>query len=190
MFTAKEIKNNLLGCLEIFLFMPSGIERFGKTKSDALKSLIIPIALLPLTLMVIMALPEEAAGPVNIVLPIHIIRIVAAVVVFLIVVYYLAKQFNREEYFYRFWSASNWCNVVGLVMVSPIMIGVFSGYDMAVFESYAVFITLVGYVYSAFIITYCFKLPWEMGGFIAILGLAIDENLFDLAHYIKDSMMV
>ncbi len=190
MFTAKEIKNNLLGCLEVFLFMPSGIERFGQTKSDALRSLIIPFSLLPITLMVIMALPEESAGPMNIVLPIHIVRIFAAVILTLLVIYYLAKQFKREEYFFRFWAASNWCNIMGFIFIMPIIVGLMLGHDMAAFEAYAVFITLVGYVYSAFIITYCFKLPWEMGGFIAIVGLAIDENLFDLAHYIKDSMMV
>ena len=66
----------------------------------------------------------------------------------------------------------------------------YMGVSPETFEVYAVFVEIIGYVYSAFVITYCFKLPWEMGGFIAIVGLAINENLFDLTNYIRDTLTV
>lgn len=190
MFSKAEWKNNLMGCLEVFLFMPNGVQRFSNSKRDAYKSFIIPVAFLPLTLMVIMALPDESVGPASLLLPLHVVRIILAVVLFLTAVYFLAKQCDREEHFYQFLNVSNWCNIAGLILVAPIVYGVFSGQDMAAFEAYAVFITIAGYIYTAFILTHCFRLPWEMGGFIAIIGLAIDENLFTVTHMLRDMALV
>ncbi len=190
MFTKQEWKQNLTGCMEIFLFMPVGIERFSPHKKDAIKSLIIPLLLLPITLVAVLSLPEESEGPLSFLILLQVVRTVGAFSLFLLVVYYLAKQFGRQEHFFRYLNAGNWCNIPGVLLTMPLMYGIFMGHEMAGYESYAVFITLVGYVYSAFILTYSFRLPWEMGGFIAIVGLAINENLFDLTHFIKNMMLV
>lgn len=186
MFTKAEFKNNLMGCLEVFLFMPCGLERFSNERRDALRSFMIPLILLPVTLTIIMFLPDEAGAPLSVAVPIHFVRIILAVVLFLAAVYFLAKQFGREEYFYKFLNVSNWFNIIGFTLILPFVYGIFSGQDMVAFEAYAVFVTLVGYVYTAFVLTYCFKLPWQMGGFISIIGLAIDQNLFTVAHMVRD----
>lgn len=190
MFTKAEIKNNLMGCLEVFLFMPKGVHRFSNSRRDAYRSFVIPLVFLPFALMVIMALPDESSGPVSLILPLHISRIILAIVLFLTAVYFLAKQCGREEHFYQFLNVSNWSNVMGIFLVLPLVYGIFSGHDMAAYESYAVFVTIAGYIYSAFVLTHCFRLPWEMGGFIAIIGLAIDENLFTISHMIRDMALV
>ncbi len=189
MFKKEEIKNNLMGCLEVFLFMKQGVGRFSDSRVDALKSFLIPFALLPVTLTIIMALPDESVGPFELILPLHIVRIILAIVLFLTAVYFLAKQLGREEHFYKFLNVSNWCNIPGLILVLPFVYGIVSDQDMAAFEAYAVFVTLVGYVYGAFVLTHCFRIPWEMGGFIAIIGLAIDENLFTVMHMIRDTAL-
>ena len=56
MFSKEEIKRDLLGCFEIFLFMPKGIERFEADKERMIRSFIIPFALLPFVLMVVVGL--------------------------------------------------------------------------------------------------------------------------------------
>ncbi len=189
MISSKELRSNLLGCFEIFLFMPKGIERFEVTPAKAIKSFLIPLALLPFILMVVVGMTDDTFSP-SVVVFLNVLRISLSVLFFLSAVYFLTKQFDRQRHFYRFILISNWLNINAIIMVSPILIGMYMGVSPETFEVYAVFVEIIGYVYSAFVITYCFKLPWEMGGFIAIVGLAINENLFDLTNYIRDTLTV
>ena len=189
MIKSNELKSNLLGCFEIFLFMPKGIERFDVTPAKAIKSFLIPLALLPFILMIVVGMTNDEFSP-SVVVFLNVMRIALSVLFFLSAVYFFTKQFERQQHFYRFILISNWLNINAMIMVSPILIGMSMGVDSEVFEVYAVFGEIAGYVYSAFVITYCFRLPWELGGFIAIVGLAINENLFDLSNYIRDSLTV
>ncbi len=188
MFTKQEFKQNLLGCFEIFLFMPKGLDRFDVTPAKAIKSFLIPLAFLPLILAAIVGLSEEFSP--SLVIFLNVLRITFSALLFLAAVYFLTKQFDRHDKFYKFLMVSNWLNINGLILASPILIGMAMGQAAETFEVYAVFIEIVGYVYSAFVITHCFRLPWELGGFIAIVGLAINENLFELSNYARDMLAV
>ena len=184
MFTKDEWKKNLLGCMEVFLFMPVGVSRFDPSRTAAIKSFIIPLLLMPIVLAVFVT--QSSGFSFSLLISLHLLRMALAVLLFFTAVYFLSKQYNRHQYFYQFMTVSNWSNIPSILMVMPIIVGLMMGYNMAVFESYAVFVTLAGYIYSAFIITYCFRYPWEFGGFVAIVGLAIDQNLLDLAEYIRN----
>ena len=188
MFTKEEWKYNLVGCMEILLFMPAGVDRFKSSRSAAIKSFIVPIVLLPILLAVMVAM--SAGFSLGLLISLHLVRIVLSAVLFFAVVYFLSKQFERQEHFYKFVNVVNWSNIPGVLLILPILGALMMGYDMAALESYAVFITIVGYIYSAFILTHCFRFPWEMGGFIAIVGLAIDQNLLDVTVYIRDLIAV
>ena len=188
MFTKEEWKQNLIGCMEITLFMPVGVERFRSSRSAAIKSFIIPVVLLPVLIAVMVAM--SAGFSVGVVVSLHLVRVIFAAALFFTVVYFLSKQFERQEHFLKFVIVANWLNIPGVLMTLPILGALIMGADITAFESYAVFITIVGYVYSAFILTYCFRFPWEMGGFIAIVGLAIDQNLLDVTVYIRDIIAV
>lgn len=188
MFTKEEIKRNLLGCFEIFLFMPKGIERFDIDWDRMIRSFIIPLVFLPFMLVVVTGLFPEFPAPLVAILTLF--RIVIAAALFLTAVYFLTKQFNRQEHFYRFLIISNWTNINGIILIMPILIGLALGYEVSQFEVYAVFTEIVGYIYSAFILTYCFRISWEMGGFLAVVGLAINENIWDVADFLRDSMLL
>ncbi len=188
MFTAQELKQNLLGCFEIFLFMPKGLERFDVTPEKAIKSFFIPLALLPFILIIIVGMSAEFS--LSLVISLNVLRMAFSVLLFLWAVFFLTKKFDRQAHFYKFLMISNWLSINSLLLVSPILIGLFMGTHSNSFEVYALFGELVGYVYSAFVITYCFRLPWEMGGFIAIVGMAINQNLFDLSNYARDMLAV
>ncbi len=182
MFSLKDIKANLLGCLEISLFMRHGIERYDNSRVAAIRSFLIPLLLMPVALYVTAAL-DDSGGPYTGLIVLHGFKLVIAIVLFLTIVYFIAKQYDRQEHFNRFVSISNWSSIPAMLLVAPILYLVLTGQDTIPLESYAVFITLLGYVYSAFIITHCFKMPWQLGGFIAILGMAIDQNLWSLTNY-------
>lgn len=182
MFSKNEVKANLIGCFEIFLFMRKGLERFIVSPPAAVKSFLIPIAFMPVVLFI--TLLHGGAGVYAMWASVHVFRTVLAVGLYLLAVYFIAKQYHREQHFYKFILIFNWMNVIGIVFLLPVLGGVMAGYEMSVFRSYLVFTTLAGYVYLAFVLTHCFRLPWEMGGFVAIVGLAIDDNL----HKIVETM--
>ncbi|MGH1455980.1 MAG: hypothetical protein ACRBDI_04300 [Alphaproteobacteria bacterium] len=184
MFSREAIIRKLLGCFEVFLLMPVGIKRFEGSRAEAIKSFVIPIVLLPFIMIVLVAMSPGYS--VNLLVLIHLIRIIVTVILGLAAVYFLAMQFGKVEYFYKFLNVSNWYNIPSVIFLSPIIFAFMMGYDMGAMESYAVFLTLIGVLYSSFVITHVFKLPWELGGFIAIVCLAIDQNVFGFALYIRD----
>ena len=185
MFTKSEIKKNLLGCFEIALFMSKGIERFDETKIAAVKSLVVPLVLTPIIVILMVMVSSDFATEVLI--PLHVGRIILTMVITWAIVYLLSKHFNRDQYFWRFVTVSCWTNIIGFLLLLPIAIGVLSGYAFAVFEPYALFSSIVGYVYAAFIATYVLKCPWELGGFVAIVGMGVSENMIDFTAYLRDS---
>ncbi|MCB1783704.1 MAG: hypothetical protein KDI13_06870 [Alphaproteobacteria bacterium] len=186
MFTKEEIRRNLLGCFEIMLFIPYGVERFETSRSDAVKSFIITLLLLPPSLLVMAALSQGYSW--NLLFSLHTARFFVTMAAFLGAVYFLAKQLGRQEHFFRFVTISNWINIPTVLLCAPIMIGFFIGGDMTVLKNYAIFITMLGYVYCAFVLTHTFRIPWEMGGFIAIVGLAIDQNMLEITTQIRDAL--
>ncbi len=184
MFSRDEMLRKLLGCFEVFLFMPRGVDRFEGTREQAIKSFVVPIVLLPFTMIVMVALSSGYSW--NLLIAVHFVRIVITFALAIAAVYFLVKQFNRGEYFYKFLNVSNWFNVPAVALTLPIIGALMMGYDMSVMESYAVFVTILGVVYMAFMVSYVFRLPWEIGGFVAIVCLAIDQNLFGVALYVRD----
>lgn len=184
MFTKQEIKQNIIGCLEIIIFMRTGVKRFQNvSRISAIKSFLIPVALLPLVFAVLVVTSKEGYS-VPFIISVHFLRIVVGAMIYLSLVYFLSKQLERQEHFCRFLVISNWLSLFDIVLVSPILFYIFTGADVTAIESYAVFITLVGYVYMAFIITHIFRVPWEMGGFLAIVGLAVDETMWDVLFFL------
>lgn len=186
-YTKTEIKNNLLGCLEIFLFMGKGIDRFGSTRRDAIRSFILPVVLLPFVLA-IMPVLSEAEGPVGLFVTLHAVRSIVTTVLIFSLVYFMSRQYDRQQHFFRFLTVSNWMNVPGLVLCTPIFFAFLPGVGVDPFRSYAIFLTVTGYVYAAFIIARTFRIPWEMGGFIAVLILAIDQNAFSLTLHLQETL--
>ena len=184
MFTRQEIKQNLAGCLEILIFMRKGIERFQNvSRTDAIKSFLIPLLLFPFVFTALVMTSKEGHS-IPFIISVHFFRIVIGAMIYLTIVYFLSKQLERQEHFYRFLVIINWISLFDIIFVSPVMFYIFTGGEVTTIEPYAVFITLLGYVYLAFIITHSFRVPWEMGGFAAIVGLAVDETMWDIIHFL------
>ena len=184
MFTREELKNNLIGCAEIALFMPNGVERYDSSKSAAIRSFLVTLILLP----AVVAVWAYRAGsvPAGLVVGLHLAHFVLSALLFLTVVYFLSKQYNREEHFFRFITAVNWQGVTGVFLVFPVLAAVLFGWDIEPWENYSIFVTLLSYVYTGFIVTYVFRIPWELGGFVAVIALAVDQNLLEVVKHLQD----
>jgi len=188
MFTSEELRNNLIGCAEIVLFMPHGIERFSDSKSAAIRSFLVILFLLPVVIAVWVYRADSA--PVSLVVALHLAQMVLSTILFLTVVYFLSKQYERQEHFFRFITVSNWQGVPGILLTFPILVALVLGADLAVWETYAIFVSILGYVYTGFVATHAFRLPWEMGGFIGVLSLAVGQESLKIVDYLQDYLTV
>ncbi len=177
MFTREELKKNLIGCFEIALFMPAGVDRYSPSKSAALRSFLVPALFIPLVAWVWIL--RSDAEPASLIVAVHLTRMVLTMAIFLGVVYLFARQYERHEHFFRFVTASNWHEVIGVILVLPVLFALLMGADIGPWENYAVFIQLFGYVYVGFIATHVLRIPWELGGFLAVVSLAVGQQLLD-----------
>lgn len=188
MFSREELKKNILGCFEIALFMRSGVERFSDSKQAALRSFAVPAFFIPMVVWVWILRAD--AEPVAAVVAIHFFRMILTMGVFMGIVYVFSRQYERQVHFFRFITVSNWSELIGAILVVPVLIALLSGADMALWENYAVFVQLFGYVYTGFIVTQVFRVPWELGGFVAVVALAVGQNLLDLGLYVQNMLTV
>lgn len=180
MFSQKEIQQNLLGCLEIAIFMRSGANRFCASASAMKKSFIIPIVLLPLTLITVLSAHPTGvlnATSMNILAFIYTLRVFIYLGLFLGFVYTMARSMDRLDDFYRFATANNWIALPAAIMIAPLVIAFTNGYyEWAEIYPLMVFITLYSYAYTAFMATYVMRIPMELACFIAIAGMAIHQT--------------
>lgn len=167
--------------------MKGGVERFDTSKASAIKSFIVTLLLFPVSVITVMAIRNVT--DINFLVVSQAGHMIGAMGLFFGFLYVFMKQYDRLEHFWRFITISNWMAIASLLMLSPIFIGLWTGVDMAHFASFAIFMTLLGYVYKAFVLAHCFKIPWELGGFVAIVSLAINQNLGDVGMFLQASLM-
>ena len=179
-----EMKKNLAGALDVALFMPSGARRFSSDKRAFKLSFLVPLALLPLTLITVLAAhPSEALAPgsAEILMTIYGLRFCISLGLFLGVVYFMAKSMDRLDAFYRFGTANNWLSVPAATLTLPLIVMFLGGhYTWAEIYPFMVLITLYAYGYTAYMASRVLRLPLEMGGFVAIIGMAINQTSLDI----------
>jgi len=187
MFKRGEISQNLLGCLETALFMRGGSERFCSSRKAMMKSFIIPIVLLPLTLITVLsAHPEGAlsASSMKALILIYSLRLFIYLGVFLTIVYTMARTMDKLEEFHRFATANNWLTIPAAVLITPLVMAFMNGYyEWAEIYPLMVFITLYSYAYTAFMVAHVMRLPMELAGFVAIAGMAIHQTSLDFLKW-------
>ena len=94
------------------------------------------------------------------------------------------------EFLYKYIIVQNWFELALLALIAPMLVCLSIGMPVEQVENYAVFITVLSYVYCGFILTYSLRIPWEMGGFIAVSFMFIDETAFDVLKFVRDTLFV
>lgn len=188
-----KIRQNLLGCLETALFMRTGADRFSSGTANLKKSFLIPVILLPLTLiMVLGAHPAEAldASSMQIIGIIYALRLFVYLGLFLGFVYAMAKGMDKLEDFNRFACANNWLTIPAAVLITPLIIAFTSGYySWAEVYPLIVFITLYSYAYTAYMAMHVMRIPMELACFIAIAGMAIHQTSLGVLKWMAVNML-
>lgn len=180
MFKHTEISCNLRGCLETALFMRSGVEHFCAGRSAMMKSFLIPIIFLPLTLIIVLSahpIKDISVTSMNVLIIIYTLRLFVYLGVFLTFVYTMAKTLDKLDAFYRFAVANNWLTIPAAMLITPLVLAFIGGhYEWSEIYPLMVFITLYSYAYTAFMAAHVLRLPMELAGFIAIAAMAIHQT--------------
>lgn len=192
MFSKTEIRQNLLGCLEIATFMPKGAERFCANRKSMIKSFLIPLIILPLTIITVVAAHpgELTSGSAQVLAMIYSLRLFISLGAFLAFVYFMAKTMDRQDAFYRFATANNWLSIPATVAALPFIILFLNGnHDWASIYPMLVMIALYSYAYTAFMAAHVLRIPFEMAAFIAICGMAINQSTLDALKWVAVSTL-
>lgn len=183
-----EIKRNLLGGLEIAIFMPVARTRFGDSREEAIRSFLVPVLLLPLTLLAVHLSPKAAMADQSayMVSLLYILRTVLMWGAFFGTVYLIAREVDRKKYFYQFVIASNWLTVPASVAFLPITWMLVSGaYTWAELYPFMICMLLYTYAFTAFMSAYILRIPWELAGFIMLIAITINSYTHDFVYWVS-----
>ena len=178
-----------LGALECALFMKQGIPRFNGDLPAMMKSLLIPLAFLPLSFIGLYysqgQRPELAAISYEYLALLFIGKTFFTTLLGLAMIYGFAKYYDRTQHFCRTITAGNWASIAPTLLFLPVLYSMSMGWHSWE-EVYPVTIVFSIYTYAlaGFILTFALKIPWEMAGFLAICGMAINETGFDVLYWL------
>lgn len=174
------LKNNLLGTLEIALFLKKGADRFSSDSNNFKTSFLIPILLLPLTLVTVFyAHPsgQLADGATQILAIIYTLRLFISLGIFLGFVYMMAKTLDKAKEFKRFATANNWVTLPATIAMLPLLLLFLNGsHSWAEIYPMMVVVTLYSYAYTGFLIAHVMRIPYELAAFMAVAGMAIHQS--------------
>lgn len=182
-----EIKRNLLGGLEVALFMPVARKRFGDTADEAVRSFAIPLLLFPLTLLAFYIYPKEeiARHSADMISIMYALRMAAMWLLFFGTVYWIAKEVDRKKYFYQFVIASNWLTLPATIIFLPVAWMLISGaYGWNELYPFMTCLMIYTYVFTAFMATRILRIPWELAGFIVFLNICISNSTLDILFWV------
>jgi len=177
---SNSIRQNLLASLEIALFLKKGATRFSNDNKGLKQSFIIPVLLLPLTLItVFFAHPDGqlANGATQILAIIYTLRLFVYLGLYLGFVYFMAKTLDKASEFKRFVTANNWLTLPAAAAMLPLLALFLNGsHSWTEIYPMMIMVTLYGYAYSGFMAAHILRIPYELAGFIAIAGMAIHQT--------------
>ncbi len=186
-----EIMRNLLGALEVALFMPVARKRFGDTQDEAIRSFIVPILLFPLTIAVVQAFPKEqmADHSANMISLMYSLRMAGIWAIFFGTVYWITKGIDRKKYFFQFVIATNWLTVPATTVFIPVAWMLFAGiHSWEELYPFMVCLMLYTYAFTGFMAAYVLRIPWELAGFIVFLGMCINDTTLDILYWVGDKL--
>lgn len=178
-----------MGCLEIALFMKQGVERFSDGWGPMWRSFVLPIALIPLSFIALSYMqvdtPEIADKDFASIAGLFFGKWIFTSALGLAILIAFAKAYDRMDNVLKTITVGNWVGAFLSILFLPILFSLLSGEsswaDMYQFD---ILHSIYSYVVAAFVLTFTMKIPWELAGFLTILGLAINETSLDAVLWI------
>ena len=186
MFSKQELKQHLLGVLEIAIFMRVGAERFKSDFNMMVRSFLWPAYILPFA--VVTSSLVEGEQSIILLIVLNFLRIALTFILSIGLIFLIAKKIDRTQHVYRYITASNWFEIAMFILMLPILMILYLGGNVESIQNYAIFVTCLGIIYNGFILTHTLRIPWELATLIAVSILFIQETGFSVLEFVKDGM--
>lgn len=190
MIPGNEFRRGLLGGLEMALFMPQAAIRFGDGYDEMIRSFYIPVFLFPISLLVLTLYPESqmSGAPDSMVSMIYSLRFAVSLGVFLGFVYFFVAKIQRSDHFFRFVTAHNWLNVPFAILSLPLIwMLIEGGHDPKEIQAAGILLVIYSLACTAFIAALVFRIPLELAGFIALMGLMINDASHTVVNWVSQA---
>ncbi len=178
---SSQIKDALMGCLEIPLFMKTGATRFQNTIQAAKTSFLVPI-------LVIFPVAEVAKVNSDFtdhsyiwLLGFFAMMLALNMLFFFGASYACMVALEKKDKFPAYITSMNWLSLTSLVINMPFLLLVYFGiYSYDEMYNLFIFLILFGTTYQAFLITHLLRINWMLGAAISIMGILIDDGIRQL----------
>jgi hypothetical protein len=184
-----EIKKNLLATLETALFMAQGPKRFGSSMGEMLRSwavlaVVILISLASIYYIIPME-PRLQGLSFATICALFILQGIVGIILVLAIFYTFTGAYDRRQYFFPFITASNWTGLIMVTFHTLIIAGfVYGRFEWNEVQALSVVASIYGYVNIGFALTYVLHIPWQLGGFLAICNLAVNETCMHAMYWL------
>lgn len=182
-------KDKIRGAFDLVFLFGNGIEKFSGEKKAALQSLIIPVAFLPVALWFASVYPPismKEGFSQSQVLGTVLMHSVLSFLFTTLVVAAVAGFMKKTDKFWLFFEASNWASLIFSLITLPFVIMAVTMPDMRdQMDRLFVVVGCYGYFITGCIIYRAFKLNWQLAGALAILTLAVNQELWKLLYWMQ-----
>lgn len=191
MFPEGEVRRNLLGCFETVLLMRQARTRFGTTAPEAIRSFAIPVMISPLFLLAffLFQVPETSEASRYTIALLYALRMVTVWGMFLGLVWWIAREIDREQHFFQFVIANNWLSIPATLLLLPVLYLMFKG-TMTWEEAYPYMSMLMvyAYVFTAYMASWVLRIPLELGGFITFISYIVNTHTLDAFQWLSHKL--
>ncbi|HRC25922.1 MAG TPA: hypothetical protein PKX87_00640 [Alphaproteobacteria bacterium] len=182
----EEIRRHLLGCLEVALFMPMASRRFGQSREEMVRSFFVPAIVLSLFILLFGVHPGLREGASAQTPLLYTLQGWASVGVFLWIVSFFSRGIGRAAYFRQFVTAYNWLFVPAAVVLLPVLWMAAEGYrSPQEIEAFVVLMTFYTYAMTAFMTAAVLRVPLELGVFVAVLAMGVDQGMVNVVGWLQ-----
>lgn len=182
-----EIRRSLLGCLEIALFMPVAVRRFGKSRAEMARSFFVPAIVLSVFLLMFGFHPGMREGASAQTPLLYTIQGWASIGLFLWIVSFFSREIGRGEHFRQFVTAYNWLFVPAAVVLLPALwMGAEGLRSPEEIQAFTVIMTFYTYAMMAFMTAAVLRVPLELGVFVSVLAMGVDHGIVNVVGWIQD----
>ncbi len=191
------VKEKIKGSFDLTFLFGKGIKAFEDegTKSHALKSMWIPVALYPLGIAMAWFYPPQGMHDGSYPFSQIFMTVTAAYILGFFATlgfgWLFAYALKQRERFWLFVQASNWTSITFTLVTLPIaLMMIFDIMPREEMDRIAVIITCYGFLISGCIAYKSFRVPWELAGALACMTLFINQQVWNGLFLMQDIDLV
>jgi len=183
--------DKLKGAFELVFLFGRGIVPFEKDpgKAAGLRSILIPLALLPLSLYCAYVWPPKDLNEQSMQTVQSIVALSTVLGFFsgLGILWLATIVFDKRDRFWITLQASNWTGIPLSLISSPFLIAaLMHWYPRAQMDNVFMLITYYGVLVNACVTFRGLKIDWMMGGFLACMGIFVGQQIWNGLFWLFD----